>query len=69
MLVTVPLLYVKSIFYIILQNLYPSVRSASAAKKEDMLDLLKFIPSIHHAFFQALKTSTIEESGEKSSNK
>ncbi|XP_076660862.1 uncharacterized protein LOC143364351 isoform X2 [Halictus rubicundus] len=50
------------------ENLYPSVRPVSEAKKKDMIDLLKFIPPVHHAFFQALKTSTIEETGEESSN-
>lgn len=54
---------------IVQENLYPSVHSVSAVNQKDMLDLLKFIPLIHHAFFQALKTSINEETGEESSNK
>lgn len=33
-----------------------------------MLDLLKFISLIYHAFFQILRTNTIEEISEESSN-
>jgi len=50
------------------ENLYPSVRPVSAAKKKDMLDMLKFIPPIHHRFFQELKTSATEEDDDESSN-
>ncbi|KYN15185.1 hypothetical protein ALC57_12595 [Trachymyrmex cornetzi] len=50
------------------ENLYPSVRPISAAKKKDMLDLLKFIPPIHHTFFQQLKTIETVEDDDKSSN-
>lgn len=34
--------------------LYPQPLPVSQLKKKDMLDLLKYIPPIHHAFFQNL---------------
>lgn len=36
--------------------LYPTSRPISMAKKKDMIDLLKYIPPIHHQYFKELKT-------------
>lgn len=39
------------------ETLYPSKRPVSTLKKRDMLDLIKFIPPVHHDFFLSLKTT------------
>lgn len=36
--------------------LYSTSRPISTAKKKDMMDLLKFIPPIHHNYYKNLKT-------------
>lgn len=36
--------------------LYPEARAISLAKKKDMMELLKFIPPIHHDYYMSLKT-------------
>lgn len=39
------------------EKLYSSERPVSTLKKQDMLDLLKFIPPVYHDFFNNLKTT------------
>lgn len=36
--------------------LYPTTRPITMAKKKDMIDLLKYIPPIHHQFYKDLRT-------------
>lgn len=36
--------------------LYPQLRTVAHKKKQDMLDLLPFIPAIHHGYFNNLQT-------------
>ena len=38
------------------EKLYTSKRPVSMLKKQDMLDLLAFIPPVYHDFFNNLKT-------------
>lgn len=43
-------------------KLYQNPRPVTEAKKKDMLDLLQFIPPIHHQFYNNLQVSnTITE--------
>lgn len=42
-------------------KLYPRTRPVGALKKQDMLDLLPFIPPVHHHFFRSLKTESKDE--------
>lgn len=36
--------------------LYPTTRPITMVKKKDMIDLLKYIPPIHHQFYKDLRT-------------
>lgn len=51
-------LALKNVPYI---RLYPTKRPVGGLKKQDMIDLLPFIPSVHHAFFFSLNTSNAVE--------
>lgn len=42
-------------------DLYSGIRTVTAAKKKDMLDLLPYIPPIHHEFFMNLSTTSDQE--------
>lgn len=39
-----------------LELLYPGVNCISELKKKDLLELLQYIPPIHHIFYENLKT-------------
>lgn len=43
------------------EKLYPSKRPVGELKKKDMIDLLPFIPPVHHPFFKNLNTSTSDD--------
>lgn len=45
------------------RKLYTALRPVTAAKKEDMLNLLAYVPPIHHEFFNNLKTANVEDMG------
>jgi len=42
--------------------LYPKGRSVTREKRRDMMDLLKFIPSVKHDYFINLRTNRNNES-------
>lgn len=46
-----------SLSYVPVEKLYTSKRPVSMLKKQDMLDLLAFIPPVYHGFFNNLKTT------------
>lgn len=39
------------------EKLYPTKKPVGELKKKDMIDLLPFIPPVHHTFFLNLNTS------------
>lgn len=41
-----------------LELLHPTGNCISIEKKKDLLELMAYVPLVHHAFFQSLKTST-----------
>lgn len=44
-----------------MKKLYSRTRPVSEKKKQDMIDLLPFIPPVHHGFFQNIVTAANEE--------
>ncbi|XP_072392131.1 uncharacterized protein [Diabrotica undecimpunctata] len=44
-----------------MQKLYSRMRPVSEQKKQDMIDLLEFIPPVHHRFFQNIATAANNE--------
>lgn len=40
-----------------LELLHPTGNCISVEKKKDLLELMAYVPPVHHAFFQSLKTS------------
>jgi hypothetical protein len=50
-------------------RLYVGQRPVTALKKRDMMDLLPYIPPVHHGFFERLKVDTaIDDQGPLSSD-
>lgn len=44
---------------VVQQPLYHTRRTVTAAKKKDMMDLLPYIPPVHHNFYKNFPTETI----------
>lgn len=55
-------LLLETLLGVMHNNLYPNCRPISVSKKNDMLDLLPYIPPIHHGYFRTLTVAVATRS-------